>query len=878
MTVGAANAASSALGQLGETLQQDSGHGGGGRRGPRGPGGDGGGGGSEGRSGPQGADSEQLMEQVSGCAPTEDVVLLEVTGMHCTSCSSRVRRLLEAQPHVTSASVSLTTETALVRIGIPALLLTAGPSGGEAEKARSSFVAETVARLAEVLRESGFTAGLRDGSNLATGAADEVVVAKQAERRAQLRDATRRLLVAGLLASACFTGHISHLFPHVPGWVRMLGTPQVHGLMSAAALLGPGREVLAAGWRAAAAGSPDMNTLVGLGASAAFGVSCVAATLPALGWRTFFEEPAMLLGVVLLGRTLERRAKLQASADMAALRGLLPATVRLAVGNRQGWKQVPAEAVQPGALLVVLPGDRVPVDGVVVEGTSTLDESALTGEPLPVTRGPGSSVAAGAVNCEGRITVRAERCGGATAVADIVRAVEAAQARAAPVQRLADIVAGRFAVGVLGLSAATFGFWALAAPRLMPQVIARHASAAVGGSGAALLLAAQLACNVLVVACPCALGLAAPTAVLVGTSQGARRGLLIRGGDVLEAASKVDSVIFDKTGTLTRGHPVVTDVHMAPNCVLDSAHVLSLAAALERESSHPIAKAITDAASKTGVSEARAEDGSVRQEIGGGISGSVGGRRVALGNWAWVAQHLRDPKSQPPDSGPSTLSAAGTSTGAQQKLQVFVAVDGEAAGVVSLADTVRADAAATIAQLQRQGLQTILLTGDGEENAGAVAAAVGIHESQVHAGVKPGGKAALVHALQAAGRRVAMVGDGVNDASALAAADVGIAMGGGVDAASEAAAIVLLRDQLLQVVDALQLSHRTFTKIRQNLGWAFAYNAIALPLAAGALLPGFGIALTPSVSGALMGCSSLAVMANSLLLQRDFPTLVAQSV
>ncbi|EIE20946.1 heavy metal translocatin [Coccomyxa subellipsoidea C-169] len=874
------SAASSALGQLGKPLEPgfDGGSGAHGSGGT-GSGGSGGGGGEGGAggSGPGVPEAEQHVGQVGGCAPAEDVVLLEVGGMHCASCSGRVRRLLEAQPHVTSASVSLTTETALVRIGIPALPLTGGPAGGALEAARSSFVAETVAHLAKVLREGGFQAGLRDGASMAAGAADEVVAAKQAERRAQLREATRRLIVAGLLASACFTGHIAHFFPSVPGWVRLLGTPQVHGLMSAAALLGPGREVLVAGWRSAAAGSPDMNTLVGLGASAAFGVSCVAAALPALGWRTFFEEPAMLLGVVLLGRTLERRAKLQASADMAALRGLLPATVRLAVGNRQGWSTVPAEAVQPGALLVVLPGDRLPVDGVVVEGTSTLDESALTGEPLPVTRGPGSAVAAGAVNCEGRITVRAVRCGNATAVADIVRAVEAAQARAAPVQRLADIVAGRFAVGVLGLSAATFAFWALAAPRYMPQVIARHASTAAGGSGAALLLAAQLACNVLVVACPCALGLAAPTAVLVGTSQGARRGLLIRGGDVLEAASRIDSVIFDKTGTLTRGQPVVTEVQLAPGCALEPAHVLSLAAALERESSHPIARAITEAASTSGVAEARAEDGSVVQEIGGGITGTVDGRRVALGNWTWVTQHLQEPTPQPPDAGPGMPLRDAHSTGAQQKLQVFVAVDKELAGMLSLSDTVRPEAAATVAALQREGFKTFLLTGDGAWNAEAVADAVGIPRSQVHSSVKPGGKAALVRELQARGRCVAMVGDGVNDASALAAADVGIAMGGGVDAASEAAAIVLLRDQLPQVVDALQLSRRTFSKIRQNLGWAFAYNAISLPLAAGALLPGLGIALTPSISGALMGCSSLAVMANSLLLQRDFPSLVKKT-
>ncbi|CAL5219715.1 g1607 [Coccomyxa viridis] len=793
----------------------------------------------------------------------EDVVLLDVSGMHCASCSGRVRRLLEAQPHVTAATVSLATETALVCINIPPLQAT--PAGQQGEEARSSFLAEVVSQLARLLKDSGFEAALRD-RRAAFGQAGDAVAARQRDRQEQLRAAGRRLVLAALLASACFTGHLAHVWPgQVPALVQFLGRPAVHGAMSAAALLGPGRSILVSGFRSAARGAPDMNSLVSLGAVAAFSVSCVAAAMPQLAWRTFFEEPAMLLGVVLMGRTLEQRAKLQASSDMVALRGLLPAQVRLAVQNRQGWAYVPAETVQPGNLTVVLPGDCVPVDGTVVEGASSLNESALTGEPMPVTVSTGSRVAAGAVNCEGRIVVRAERCGNETALADIVHAVEAAQARAAPVQRLADKVAGGFAVGVLALSTATFAFWAAAGPRLFPQVIARHGARA-GGRAAALLLAAQLACNVLVVACPCALGLAAPTAVLVGTSQGARRGLLIRGGDILEAASKVDSVVFDKTGTLTVGRPAVTDICPLPSLGTNSAELLSLAAALERESTHPIARAINEAASSQGVLAAIAEPGTVQHELGGGIQGRVNGHHIALGSLEWISKHAELHGS----SRPVRLETGASPTHSQT--EVFLARDGEVVGSMVLSDRVRGDAADTIRQLQDRGYRTVMLTGDVRSSALAVAEAVGIAEQDVHAGVKPGGKAELVQRLQAGGRRVAMVGDGVNDASALAVADVGIAMGGGVDAASEAAAVVLLGDRLPQVLDALYLSKQTFSKIRQNLCWAFAYNLISLPLAAGAFLPAFGLALTPSISGALMGCSSLAVMANSLLLQRTFRT------
>ncbi|KAL0041395.1 hypothetical protein WJX79_002096 [Trebouxia sp. C0005] len=757
----------------------------------------------------------------------EDILLLDVQGMKCGGCVSRVKRILEGHANVTQATVNLATETALVRAALAD------------ESSKHSERLEVLGKqLTQALGEAGFSSTLRSVDD-ATGASNNIVRQKREERKRRLKQATGRLMVAWVLASACLTGHLAHLWRGAPAWLHLLGRPPVHAAMSALALVGPGRELLVDGWKAWRRGAPDMSTLVGLGASASFGVSCIAAGLPSLGWKTFFEEPAMLLGFVLVGRALEERAKLQASADMAALQGLLPPKARLLLADGQ-WRQVPSENVSPGDLLVLFPGDRIPVDGIVVSGCSSVDESALTGEPMPVSKLEEASVTAGTVNCDGKLTVRALRSGNATAIADIPRLVETAQARTAPVQRLADAVAGRFAYAVMGVSAATFAFWATLGTRIFPQVMSRYGGGGVGGAAGPLLLSLQLACNVLVVACPCALGLAAPTAVLVGTSSGARRGLLIRGGDVLEAASQVDTVVFDKTGTLTRGRPCLQQVLPTPGSSLSAAQLLAYAAAVERCTSHPVAQAIVQAADNSGEAQLDVQDGSFRQEPGSEQRGAG--------------------DDQASTSGRSDLVDSGLMT-------VYVGVNGSLAGVFEIRDQLRPDAAATIRGLQLQGIDTILLSGDQAATAASVAAAVGIQSDKVYSSVKPAGKAQLIEKLQQGGRRVAMVGDGVNDAAALAQADVGIAMAGGVDAASEVANIVLLGDKIPQVLDAIQLSHATFNKIRQNLWWAFGYNLVGIPLAAGALLPSMGIALTPSISGALMGLSSLAVMGNSLTLQ-----------
>jgi len=966
----------------------------------------------------------------------EDVILLDVTGMRCAGCVSRVKSLLEAEPSVTSASVNIATETAMVKVRLPPPIVAVAvhsvvqsavhpvslvaddgtavdiESGqgknfipASLSKSNQSPLALLGTSLATMLTNHGYAAAARplDSYGSASG---KIAASKREERIRKLKEATKKLAVAWILASACLAHHVTHWFGlHLPANLSWLGATSTHAGLSALALIGPGRDIVVEGFRSLWRGAPDMNSLVAMGASAAFGISAVAAGFPALGWRTFFEEPAMLLGVVLVGRALEERAKLAAGSDMAALQTLLPSKARLRIRLEQGgeekgddianknnsykgnsrkssspssssWKEVPAEALAAGDVVVVLPGDRLPTDGIVVGGKSTVDESALTGEPLPVKKQLGDTVNAGTVNVDGRLEVETTAAGADTAVADVAQLVEAAQARSAPVQRLADAVAGKFTYGVMAAAAATFLFWATAGPRLFPQVVAKAASSASSSSAATvvitptinagLALALQLACNVLVVACPCALGLAAPTAVLVGTSVGAKRGLLIRGGDILEAASRVDTVVFDKTGTLTCGRPIVVDVTLT-SCVTDTTttshndgdgdgyghkknsknssnkdgkrwsrdELMQLAAAVEIESTHPIAKAIVASSSSSSSSSLvvgdgdrhrhgmnlLVEPGTFQQEPGSGVTAIIDNNQVSVGTIEWITSSYYNYKDTTESSNSSSSSNTILNNIIKQgpskpgHIQVFLGINGHIEAVIEISDETRPEAARAISALKAMGLDVAMISGDQRSTAEAVASSLGIPVANVYAQVKPAGKAAIIENLQrdtAAGgggegggeygnnnnnnddntiigaptnlvasrrrrssssskqrkcRVVAMVGDGVNDAAALATARVGIAMGGGVAAAAEVADVVLLGDKLTQVVDTFKLSRATFGKIKQNLWWAFAYNLIGIPLAAGAALPVAGLALTPSLSGAMMGLSSLAVMANSLTLQ-----------
>ena len=788
--------------------------------------------------------------------PTIEQMTLDVGGMKCAGCVSAVERQLEQQPGVISAQVNLVTEVAVVEYEV-----------GQADPAI----------LAEKLTATGFPSQPRDSQ--AGETSDERLTPTQRHEQ-EAREQLRQLIIAGVLVILSTIGHIGHWLngPMLP----VFSTIWFHWGLATLALLGPGRPIISDGWRGLRHQTPNMNTLVGLGTLAAYGASCAALFFPQLGWECFFDEPVMLLGFILLGRTLEQRARRQASAAYESLLALKPKVARL-IGKSAPTAtelgiEIPVEQVRVGEWLRVLPGEKIPVDGEVVAGQSSVDESMLTGEPLPVLKQPGDPVTAGTLNQSGAIAIQATRIGQETTLAQIVALVEEAQTRKAPVQNLADQVAGYFTYGVLTIATFTFLFWDLVGTKLWTQVLGEGDSL-MGDSISPLLLSLKLAIAVLVIACPCALGLATPTAILVGTSLGAERGLLIKGGDILERVHQLDTIVFDKTGTLTQGKPTVTDClsieewgdggELSQSTIHNpQSALLQLAAAAERGTTHPLGEAICTAAAQQELPLLAAKD--FYTEAGLGISALVDNQRVLLGNEDWLRQQgvtISD-----------TAQAQAQNLAAVGKTVVYLAVDGELAGLIALTDLPKPDAKTTVEQLQAMGLRVMLLTGDQPNAAVTVAQHLAIDPANVMAGIRPDGKAAAIAQLQTQGNCIAMVGDGINDGPALAQADVGIALQAGTDVARETAGIILMQPSatspqaggLLDIVQAIKLSRATFNKIRQNLFWALGYNTLGIPVAAGVLLPGFGIALNPAVAGALMAFSSVTVVTNSLLLRRGW--------
>ncbi|KAI3445732.1 hypothetical protein Pfo_002397 [Paulownia fortunei] len=834
--------------------------GGGGFGGIDGGAGGGGGGGDGAAEGGDGKPSAVAPGAADAAALSSDVIILDVGGMTCGGCAASVKRILESQPQVSSASVNLTTETAIVWPVSEA-------------KVAANWRKDIGEALAKHLTSCGFKSNLRDLSRVNFY---ETFEKKINEKRALLKESGRGLVVSWALCAVCIFGHLSHFFGAKAAWIHALHSTGFHISLSLFTLLGPGRQLIMDGLKSLLRGAPNMNTLVGLGALSSFAVSSLAAFMPKLGWKTFFEEPVMLIAFVLLGRNLEQRAKIRATSDMTGLLSILPSKARLLInGNADELSstvEVPSSSLSVGDQIIVLPGDRIPADGVVRSGRSSVDESSFTGEPLPVTKLPGAEVAAGSINLNGKITIEVRRPGGETAMGDIVRLVEEAQTREAPVQRLADKVAGHFTYGVMALSAATFMFWNLFGSRILPAALHQ---------GSSMSLALQLSCSVLVVACPCALGLATPTAVLVGTSLGATRGLLLRGGSILERFSTVNTIVFDKTGTLTIGKPTVTKVviqgHQADtNPELDSTsthnwsevEVLKLAAGVESSTIHPIGKAIVEAAKALNCPNVKVAEGTFTEEPGSGAVATINEKKVAVGTLEWVQRHgvVSDSPFQEVEE-------------FKNQSVVYVGVDGVLAGVIYVEDQIREDARHVIESLTRQGISTYLLSGDKKSAAEYVASAVGIPRERVRPftwntlvlyGVKPEEKKKFISRLQGGENIVAMVGDGINDAAALASSHVGVAIGGGVGAATEVSSIVLMQNRLSQLLDALELSRLTMKTVKQNLWWAFAYNIIGIPVAAGTLLPVTGTMLSPSLAGALMGLSSIGVMTNSLLLRLKF--------
>lgn len=800
-------------------------------------------------------------------AATSPTLTLDVGGMKCAGCVRSVEQELAQQPEVRSAVVNLVTEVAMVEcqpdVHDPATL---------------------AAMLSQKLTEAGFPSSPRwvPGQEWSPTGSLSVVerhLAEAKERRKQLAIALLLLLLSAL-------GHLEHFGLRIPG----LSAIGFHWGLATLALLGPGRSMIVDGWRGLRRNAPNMNTLVGLGTLTAYITSVVALLFPGLGWECFFDEPVMLVGFILLGRTLEQYARGRAAAALHSLLSLQPSVAQLLVPARadavpsaslqpaslhlQPAIEIPAERVKVGELLRVLPGEKIPVDGEIIAGQTTLNESMLTGEALPVLKQPGDAVAAGTLNQTGAIALRATRTGKDTTLAQIIALVETAQTRKAPIQRLADVVAGYFTYGVMAIALLTFLFWYFIGVSSFDishwAQGMNHTVAAVSPAPNPLLISLKLAIAVLVIACPCALGLATPTAILVGSGLGAERGLLIRGGDVLEKACHLQTIVFDKTGTLTSGQPSVTDCQVLLEG-MDEARLLQLAATVESGTQHPLAIAIQNRARQEELPLLAAQQ--FQTEAGLGVAAEVEGQRVLLGTAAWLTQRgitIAPPAQEQAEA----LATAG-------KTVVYVAIADTLAGLIAVRDTLRPDASWTVKHLQQMGLQVVLLTGDQPAAAAAIATDLGIAPTQVWAGVSPAGKVEAIAQLQQQGQRVAMVGDGINDAPALAQADVSMALHSGTDVAIETADIVLMggRDRatqpsrLSQVVEVIHLSRATFHKIRQNLFWAFAYNILGIPVAAGLLLPTLGFAFNPSTAGALMALSSVSVVSNSLFLRRAIENL-----
>lgn len=760
-------------------------------------------------------------------------VRFDVRGMTCASCVRRVERALEGVPGVSAARVNLATEEASVE---------------------ADHVA--VAALRSAVDRAGYDLLVAAGDD------EEARDALEAERRADYEALRRKTVFAGVVA-AFLVGfmsltHVIDALDEIPRWF-------LHPAFFALALpvqFWAGRQFYAGAWRIGRHGSTDMNTLIAVGTSAAFGYSVVATFVPSvfesvegLDAAVFFDTSSAIIFFVLLGRLLEARAKGQTSDAVRELIALRPQTARVLEDGEEF--EIPVRAVQVDDLVIVKPGEQIPVDGEVVEGSAAVDESMLTGESVPVDKTPGDEVFGATFNTDGLLRVRALAVGADSALARIIRLVEEAQGSKAPIQGLADRIASIFVPVVFGVAALTLLVWLVFGPE------------------PALTFGILNAVAVLIVACPCALGLATPTAIMVGTGRAARLGVLIRDAEALQLARDIDTVVLDKTGTVTEGRPAVVGIELLDGASFDAREVVRLAASAERGSDHPYAQALEREAERLEVNlDWPLTFASV---TGQGIVASVEGHELLLGNDALLAARGIEA------GGRDALDALALAAGERAETPLRLAIDGAAVGVIAVADRVRDGAAEGIRQLQALGVRVVMLTGDQEATAQAVARAVGVDE--VVAQVMPEDKARIVGELQAAGRTVAMVGDGINDAPALAAAHVGIAVGTGTDVALEAAPVTLVRPDIGRIVAAIRVSRATMRTMWQNLGWAFVYNVALIPVAAGAgyllfaeildtevptaLSPIFGERgfLNPIVAAAAMAFSSVSVMANSLRLR-----------
>jgi Cu+-exporting ATPase len=757
-----------------------------------------------------------------GSSETSKLVI-PVTGMTCAACQSRVQRTLSRTPGVSDASVNLMMGNATVAFDPAAV---------------------TPDALVETIRATGYGAELPPAERTTF---DEQAARDRAMTE-EFGDLRRKAIVSGiagavamLLSMPLMSGGAMDAHQPAPpalAWTLLVLTL---GVMSWA-----GRHFYTRAWAAFRHHAASMDTLVAVGTGAAFLYSVIATVAPGFFLRhgvmpdLFYEAVIIIIALILTGNAFEARAKRQTSAALRALAHLQPATAR--VVRATGEVDVPVEQVQTGDVVIVRPGERLPVDGQVVSGASAVDESMLTGESLPVAKRVGDQVIGGTINATGSFRVQATTLGADSTLARILRLMRDAQGSRAPIQALADRVSGIFVPVVITISLLTFVAW----------FVAVHASG--GPAAAAAVRAFAAAVAVLIIACPCAMGLAVPTAVMVATGKGAQLGVLIKGGEALQRAGEVTTVVLDKTGTVTEGKPTVTDLRLAPDAPLPEERLLALVASLERSSEHPLADAVVRYALDRGV--ALREVDRFEAMTGRGAVGTVDGHVVLVGNETLLREHLIDA---------APLRAEADRLAGEAKTPMYAAVDGRLAVLLAVADPIRPGSAAAIERLRALGLDVVMLTGDNERTAQAVARAAGIE--RVVAGVLPEGKVAEIARLQAEGRVVAMVGDGTNDAPALQQADLGISLPG-TDIAAEASDVALMRADLVGVVHTIQLSRRTMRTMKQNLFWAFVYNVIGIPVAAGALYPTFHLLLSPVLASAAMAFSSVSVVANSLRLRR----------
>ena len=738
---------------------------------------------------------------------------LPVTGMTCAACASRIERVLKRKPGVVSASVNFATERASVTFD-PALTDVSGIAGA--------------------ITGAGYGVVMPPPVTQESGADDDTDPLADAHAK-DYAHLLRRFVVAAVLSAPVLVLSMAH------GAISFRGMEWVQLSLTAPVVLYSGAGFFRSAWAALKHGAADMNSLIALGTGTAFAYSVAATVFPrffATGHHSmppvYFEAAAVIIALVLLGRLLEARAKAQTG---AAIRGLQELGAKTARVVRNGVEvEVPVREIAVGDSVAVRPGEKLAVDGVVVSGASSVDEAMLTGESVPVEKTISDAVYAGTLNTTGAFRFRVTATGKQTALSGIVRRVRDAQSDKAPIARLADTVSGVFTPVVLAIAVLTFLVWY-----------------ALGSGETRLSVALVNFVSVLIIACPCALGLATPTAILVGTGVGAKHGVLVKNGAALERAHEITTLVFDKTGTITAGTPSVTHVVSASGFAEDE--LLSFAAAVETHSEHPLGGAVVRGAGQRGVAVADATD--FLALPGHGVTANVAGRNVVIGN----SRLLHDRAIAVPDA--DLARADEWATHGQTPL--FVAVDAVFAGLIAVADPVKPEAALVIADLKRRGIRVVLLTGDNERTARAIAAPLGIET--VLAGVLPGGKADEIKRLQGAGAVVGMVGDGINDAPALAQSDVGIALGTGADVALDAADVALLRGDLRGVVTAIALSKATIRTVKQNLFWAFVYNAVGIPLAAGAFFPVTGWLMSPIWASAAMSLSSVCVVANSLRLR-----------